>query len=529
MDALHETALLGTDKKALDTQALPESIKAMLNERHSDDAEFKFLEVNAYINFYQLAGQQPKRYTGPWNDEVIEEHKPIAPHDLLQLYSKFELTDYQIREALLNIWLNVLIDGDLIVSPALVNTLIQSGKNLSNATKSNIIKVIGNKGAWILQHDSSLNYAVAPLGEHVWLEGTTQERKLIFTSLRKVNAKESLNILQATWATESVTSKKMFLEIMQQTSVNSDLSFVEELYNTEFRYQRKEKKTEKECRRILSSILLRYSSTELYRSTTENLQNYFAKAKKGIIGMVTGRDRISFNLPESEDDFWNSQNMEQQYGLEVKNYDIALYKNANQYWLSYFLESLPMHFWSSAFDTDYKHIGQYWLDGDEYKTKISGEIVSIYQQSLINYIEHHRDHTAAAALVNLLDARFVVSLLSFLNPSDFEAYISSHDYYHDVDLLMHGSFHGDRSWSLAFSEKVISKAYDLAIQNKASSMLGKAIAQYSHQDSIAALYKYNEKAKETSGYHAWNTNIFQLVHAALEIRNKIHSYKNKTS
>ncbi len=105
--------------------------------------------------------------------------------------SNFELVDYQLRESLLNAWLNVLIEQKLIVNAELVIRLVQQGRNLSNRTKAKIVEVIGNKGAWILQYDPSLNYAMPAAGAVQWQDGTTQERKQLFATLRKTNPAEN--------------------------------------------------------------------------------------------------------------------------------------------------------------------------------------------------------------------------------------------------------------------------------------------------------------------------------------------------
>jgi len=516
MDAFNETALLGTAKKALDLLLLPEAVRQVLEAR-PEDPEREFLEVNAYLGFYNLAGTLPQKYTGTWDDLVIEEQKAIAPPDLLQLMNNFELVDYQLRESLLNSWLNVLIEQKLLVSAELITKLIQQGKNLSNRTKAKIVEVIGNKGAWVLQYDPSLNYAVPTAGAVQWQDGTTQERKQLFAALRKTNPEDSIGLLRSTWATEPIVSKKMFLEIVQQTSTPSDISFVEELYNTEFQYRPKEKKTEKECRRILASILLKYPSSTLYQRTAGILKSYFTKAK-----------RTAFSLPDQEDSFWSTAVVEQQYGIDARVYDIAVYNTPIQFWLSYFLEYIPLEFWAGFFDGDYAPMLRHWLNEKQHQTTINGKTISIYASTLISNVQHYRDKKGAEVLAELLAPDATLSVLSVMDAAGFEAYIAKHQYFNNVDQLSCGPFTHELSWSRTFTEKVIQAAYDLCLQNKASAAHGKLIAQFAHHNSIDILYNYNEKARQTAAYNYWNTSIFQLAHPALEIRNKIYAYKTKT-
>lgn len=527
MDSLRETALLGTEKKPLDVLALPESIKTLMHEHAQPDSELQFLKANAYLSFYQQAGATPRPYTGPWDETTIEEQKPVGAEALLQLYGKFDLVDYQIRERVLNLWLTVLIDAGRIVSPTQIVDLIQQGKNFSNQTKSKIVQVIGNKGIWTLQYDRSLNYSIPMANDYAWNEGSSQERKQVFSSLRKTDADASIRLLRSTWPTEPVVTKKAFLEIIQQTSVASDLPFIGELYADEFTYQPKEKKTDKECRRICASILLKYPDTDLYKQTAKGLEPYFTKGKKGIIGLVTGKEKISFDLPDVEDDFWNARVMEQRYGFETKGYDIARFSTVIQHWLSGLLEYLPLQFWVDSFGSDRRRTIQYWLNNDRYKTKVSGQSISIFEPALIAQAKNFNDADAAAVLADILDRAESIQLLQYMHRDAFESHIIKSKLFDDPEVLANGPFDIHHSWSFAFSEKIISNALDLANLGKASAALGKVMAQYAHEDSIDILYKYNEKARETTGYHQWNINIFQISQPALEIRKKINTYKKQ--
>ncbi len=386
--------------------------------------------------------------------------------------SNFELVDYQLRESLLNAWLNVLIEQKLIVNAELVIRLVQQGRNLSNRTKAKIVEVIGNKGAWILQYDPSLNYAVPAAGAVQWQDGTTQERKQLFATLRKTSPAESIELLRSTWATEPIVSKKMFLEIIQQTSTLSDVSFAEELYNTEFQYRAKEKKTEKECRRILTAILLKYPSSALYQQTADSLRQYFTKGKKGILNIVTQRESTAFNLPDKEDAFWSTTIMEQRYGMDARVYDIAVYNTAIQFWLSYFLEYMPMEFWAGFFDSDYKRMLRYWLTESQYQTTINGKTVSIYASAAISNVQHHHDKKGAGVLADLLAPGAALPVLSVMDVADFEAYITKHQYFANDDQLSSGPFTHEHAWSLKLSEKVIQAAYNLCLQQQNISAIG---------------------------------------------------------
>lgn len=522
MEALRETALLGTEKKALDIQQLPEAIRDMLKETQAPDPEWQFLEANAFYHFYELTGRLPSKFSGTIDEKIIEEEMNVAPKELMDIFGRLELVDHQTKESALSLWLDVLMEKKYIVSADKLVELIHNGKNASSQTKAKIVSVIGKKGVWILENDTSLSYAVAPSGDHLWLEGNMQERKNIFLAVRKNDPEAAITLLKSTWSTESVINKKTFLELIKQTSAPSDVAFLEELYKSEFQYHAKEKKTEKECRRLIVSVLLRYLSSELFKTTSDNLNQYMIKGKKGIVGLVTGHASGSFRLPEAEDDFWNAKVMEEVYGFEVKNYDIALYNNSLQFWLSYFVEYLPFEFWVKAFDSDYKKAVQFWLMD---KTTISGRSVPIYLQAIIDNAQNNNDQDLALALLQSQDPRTMPALLRVMKTNDFESFAIKNNYLTDVQVLSNGPFSSQQSWSLSFSEQVLNHAYKLCEQNQAPGALGKVIAQFAHHNSIDTLYSLNNKAKDTSAYHNWNNNIFQVVHPMLDIRSKIHALK----
>ncbi|NBW34327.1 MAG: hypothetical protein EBR30_04780 [Cytophagia bacterium] len=524
MDTVLQTALLGTEKHNLELHALPKPVQDTLNEGVTQDSEHQFLQAITLATYYQTAGNLPKKISTPQNETIIQETQNTAPEELLQIFGKFELVNPQIQELLLNSWLKVIQKRNEIVGAAWIVDLIHYGKQMSQPTRSRILEVIGNKGRWILQYDSSLNYPIVAADDQRWQEGTTAIRKNIFTTWRNEDRVKAWTRLQETWEAEPIASKKMFLEIILQTAASEDIPHIEQLYDEEFKYQDKEKKTEKECRRLLASILLRFSGNKLYKQTTEHLEAYFTKGRTGLIGMITGKENVSFQLPDSEDAFWNASVMEQQFGFEIKSYDIARFHSIHQFWLSHFLQYIPMTFWSAAFNADYTRTVQYWLTSTENQTKINGEAIAIYKSALIANMKDHQDKRLAAALVNLLSVNERVEVLPHMSLADYEEYVDRNNFYDYDQVLQYGPYTEEQYWPLAFSIKVINEALEQAMHNNPTAVFGKVIAHYAHPDSISTLYECNNKAQDKTGYNNWNNHIFQVAQAALEIRSKINFY-----
>lgn len=517
MEELKQTALVGTEKKPLDGSSLPETIRQYLPD---GDPETQFLQANAYLNYYRLAGQYPRLYSGTVDEFVIEEERPIASESLLLLYPKFALIDYHLRDAILRSWLNVLIKTGTIVNPQIVVNLLSDGQNAPAATKTMITRVVGNKGAWIIQNDPGLSIVIQMEGKEAWGEGTTAERKAAFSGLYATDPAAAIEQLKSTWSGESIVTKKVFLEWLADHPSNAGVAFGESMLQ-EFAHHPKEKKTERECRRLAAAMLLRTPGSSLYVSTTERLDKYFSKDKKGLLGFVTGKETVSMKLPESGDDSWNAGTMDVTFGVEG-NGDIALFHTPSLYWLSHLLTNIPMTYWAGHFDADYSRCVEYWLTHSSFTTIVSGSVVSIFYGALVANAQIHNDHLLANVLINRWKASDKAALLSILEPKDFERYVANNDLWDDFETMAGGPFDGERSWSLKFSERVLEHVYELALKNKPTG-LGRVIALYAHPDALDTLYRINEKARNSSMYNVWSTGIFQIAHIPLEVRNKIRA------
>lgn len=523
MQSLIENVLIGTEKKQLDLTVLPQPIQEFVQSRDYSSEEVKFLETVALSYYYQEAGKVPAIYEGEWSEQRINETKEIAPSELLKLFDFLDTIDYQIKEIYFNQWLQILIDRNNRINPELVTKLLTAGKNFSSRTKSKIIEVIGSRGQWALTYSPEQHYVIPKVNENVWQEGNNQERKTLFTVSRQQHPQEALALLESTWATESITNKKSFLDIIAETVVATDVPFLENLFETEFKYHAKEKKTEKECRKIVATTLLRYPQSKLYQLTTQQLATYFTKAKKGLLGFVTGKEPVSFSIKET-DPFWSVSHIEQTYGFESKAYDIAVFNSAPLFWLSQFIESVSLSFWIDQFDQDYERFIRYFLNDDQFKTKINGNTIAIYQQALVNHALGHNHTKLAETLVEYLSPQDSLPLLKLIQPQTFEQFVKKHKYFTDAEVLASGPFDEHHLWSVAFSQLVLIKTVEWIQQNQYPAH-GKIMAQYLHPDILLDLQYQHQQMVNNTYFGAWNKQIYEPVQASLHIKTILNSYK----
>ncbi len=526
---LLEVVLLGTEKKPMNQDVLPDQIREFVSQRHAD-SELKFLETASLCYFYIESGKIADTFKGEIDERLIEETLGVVPKPLLEIFEEFEKIDYLLRDNICSLWLDSIIKRNEIISPEYVVRLLQFGNNFSQATKNKILQVIGNKGLWILSFMNELQYKMPSRPDNIWLEGDSNQRKAFFKSLRNTNHIESIELLKTTWTEESVVTKRTFLEIIKEKSFSTDIPFLEEIYQDEFSYHSKEKKTEKECRRIIVEILLSYSETQLHKSTMQGLSNYLSKSKKkGFVGLVTGKEQFEFDIPSEEDvEFWNSQNIEQKYGFETKNYDIAIFSSANQFWFSCLLNFIPMNAWSSVSGITIPDITAYFLDN--FKYKIEGKIKPVFLESLIENALYFSSDELAKALLPRLSGKDIISLMKCLKLDEFEKYVTKNKYCIDIEILQNSPVDETNiSWSKAFTEEVIINFYEAAIKPNfhLSAAMGKVIAQFAHLDALPVLFKYQSLAQSGNIYQSWNKNIFEPVHASIKIKSIIDSYNTR--
>lgn len=523
---LIDIALLGTDKRKLDVRGFPPPIHSFIDLRHTDDQELRFLETAAMTCFYEDAGRVLATYKGTWNEEVITETRTLAQAAYQELLHRIRLEDQPLKGHLLEAWLQQLIDYNEVINGDIITTLLTEGNHLSTEVKDKIVSVIGNRGKWALASTSIYNYSKVLLTEKAWQEGNFTERKAFFSQLRKSTPEVAMTMLASTWNTESVVNKKGFLELLLASSIGSDLPFIEACY-AEFAWQAKEKKTERECRRLTAMLLLRHTSSALYIQTYEALHSYFVPTKKGLGNWISGKANITLQLPETDDVFWNAQHMMEAYGIETKNIDSARFPVDTLFWMSFFIEVLPPTAWTSLFQQEAAASLDTLLRDKRFQVLIEGKQVAVFLPALLQNMEDFNDPSLGALMVDHVPSVEAIPLLSILTPAAFENFILRHQLLADSDLLAAGP-QGSYVWSLLFSEKVLHAVAERFNQGTLHGFaIGRIIARRADVRVLDTLLQLQNKMKDGNPvpFDTWNKAIFIPVNNALDIRRQIINYK----
>ncbi|MCB8964362.1 MAG: hypothetical protein H6536_04895 [Bacteroidales bacterium] len=526
---LVEVALLGTEKKSLNHSTLPSEVQAHFNPTDTEP-EHNLLVASALCHYYTETGREPQRAEGCIDESIIEETQEVAPPIYRDIYNRIDSTNLHFKESLLNYWLDSLIRKKLIIAPDGIVPLFNTAQNFADKTKAKIVEVIGNKGRWLLQFQSDFKYTQTNITPQAWDEGTTANRKEHLTHMLHSNPENAIDLLKSAWDQESLVNKRGYLEMLKAVPHKSIVEFAENLYKNEFSFNTKEKKTEKECRKILATILLSSEETELHQRTVHQLKKYFVgEKKKGFLGLGAAKIGLEYQLPSDEDSqFWNAANMEQAYGLEPKHYDISIFENINQSWLSFFIEYIPANAWQNELIQSHADLLNCFLNGTNFTVSTNEKKRPTLLHAFIQNATTRNNKQLALELLVRIPTTEGIPLLKHITPKEFEKYVRDRKYFADYEILLNGPYGVDESWPIEFSEYILANVFEQALHqgNLNTNALGTVMAQHLHTETYTLLQRLNEKAKDSNLYYSWSKNLYEPINSILQIRKLITTLNN---
>ncbi len=535
---LKEVALLGTDKKALDENLLAEEVQSLLKNQKFKDQEDRFLKALGLQYFYDKAGKIPPKFTGELPKSSIEEKQMAASAEMAQVLKRILLIDGQLKELLLCDYMDALIEQSKLIPSQFIIPLLKYGKKCQLDTQHKLYQVVGNKGQWIMkQFDNySLKTVLKVQGDDVWLHGIAKQRKEYFEHRRKKDIEKANQLLASTWTEESIREKLSFLSIIKLTLHEKDQAFLEGLLKKEFAYHAKEKKMTKACRKTIVECLLGLPTSKLFKQTIKQLKKY-----------VNRKNELA--IPEKEDKFWNAANMVATYALEEENEDIGQFKSDQLYWLSFFVENIPIKFWKELLSRDIKETLDHFLNDRQFQLKVDGKYVSnllpsVYalafqhkELELLMELLKHPNYTSDEAVNSLIKQHKLVVpsstdtynlgeqlLLEALNPANWEEYllaIIKAEWVYNYNMLSTWKSQNGE-WSIEFSNAWINKIYRLLKLKTGTPnyRVGILAAHYFNSGSLDLLKAINEKKGEALGRSQkfWKEYIFGPILEGAEIR-----------
>lgn len=518
---LREIAIIGTGKKRLSENDFPVKVADAISAFADQAPEVQLLSTAALVTYYNQAGSVPTT-AEEVDKEMILETCSQAPGEVLEIFNEIEQAELGIQERLFFQWMTLLTQKEWIVESGQILKLIKLTNSSSKEVRDLVGMVIGNKGNWMLTFDSSHAAFDSEKIEDVWQEGTIDQRKKHLEFLLSENPSSAIEALRSTWSSEGISTKKAFLTLLNVTTDPASTEFVQNSYSNEFAWKPSEKKTERECRMICASILLQLPGSQLFKQTTDALRTYFSSPMR-FPGMsfVQGTQEV-FSLPKQPDKFFCLENMLKVYGIDDK-YDIGVFKTDNLYWLGELLVLVPATWWIRNFSQGYQRMASFFLKNDQFETKMDGNYLKIYLESLLQNVVQHKDSKLAAEVYSYLNRDQAKIINPYLAMEVFEKLMINENLLLDHQLLG-GSPPGQ--WSAVFSKRMIESVFKATKEQQYWELqhISATVVSHLSPDCGEFLDKYNEKAKSLNHYKNWQKHFFDPIKTTFKIRKLTESY-----
>ena len=512
-DHLKEIALVGTDKRDVSLEMFPEVIQQALQ---SNDTSATFLDALSLSSFYISAGTQPMSFQE--EIEVFESNdtREYASIELEFFLRTLMVSDLYFKKELFQQVIDYLVKHNLALRDVSIIPLLVFSSSMSKEVRKAVQQLMGEKGQWLAKFDQSISLRIETT-VNVWEEGTSKERKDFLQQVLLQDATEGLKLLEQTWQQESIAVKKSFLLLLNELDITPFIPFLEDLFICEFAWKPKEKKTEKECRAIVASLLLGHEDTDLFRATVPFLEGYILNSPKAKRLSFSKKKDRGIQLPLQEDSFFAKDNMLMRYGLDT-TYDIALFENDVLYWFSELLSSLPFSWWHQQLGAKEDALVNAFLKDEQFKTTINAKRQCILNDALIKAF--HKPHNQAFA-IHFLNSSFLKEhheLTKYLSMEEFEQWIKQHKRFATHDALHHSP---KGIWSKSFSDEVIKHAMLEGIKGRYHVLenMAKACFDHLHDASIDVLEKCQLNFIDKPYVQSWEKYFYTPIKTYIQLEN----------
>jgi len=521
---LKTSALLGTDKKPLAATGLAQPVQQQLDalDAAGTDAETYFLQATALATFYQQAGWLPAAYTGPAGQAATQETRPTAPAGLLEVLNNMETDDSLPLQYQLTLWLDVLLARGEIVKPSQVLPLTRLASAMDKPTRQKVGQVLGKKGLWALSFKKNNPFSLQ-LSDQQWHTDTNDQRRVLLAKMLQEDAAQAVAMLQSTWVQEGIATKKSFLALLNSHHSPAMLAFAEGLFLGEFSYKAKEKKTERECRQLVASLLLKLPESVLHQETTNYLAPYLQTQKSAFSLGLTSRSVSTFELPKKHDAFWNPELMLQFYGLDHETqpdwitYDML-------YWLSFFLAHVHSPWWASLFKGNYEAMVNNFTATASYGSGSKRRTLLAIYEALVLNVQQFKDPQLAWHLIKADNKQqAALELTTYLDMPQYERYMVKQKLTLNADYLARSPA---GYWSAGFCKDLAKEVATLmqGYYQNSWRYLGKAAARHFNPEAEATLDKYNERMAQGYDNKNWNKYFYNPIKSTLRIKRRLKAF-----
>jgi hypothetical protein len=514
---IKEALLLGSEKRSIQEEIITPLHNSKIASCKNE--EERFLDLVTYDYFYNNSSMSFRKYEETLPRILITESKEVAPEVYNEVLRVIFLQDDMVKNFFLRRWISKVAQADKLCHPKYILEVLNSGNNYNQNLRKEIYEIVGEKGRYMLSQFPNEKYNF-DVKENIWEHGTLEERKKYFQSLRQADPTTAIELLDEAWQGLNIKEKIAFGKIIADTIETSDLSYINKWYK-DYDLIKVDKPTSKELKRLLQSIRCSLDQ-DLLASIENSLRPYIVKPESGFFKKIfQGPSYLVFNLPSNQDEFWNGDNMNQLFGFEEKNMDIALYEKDSYYWLACMIEILPLEFWCKLLGGDSNQMVEYFLKHENFITLINKEKIPIFKQSLLHNLKSKSDPTLLNELIKHLTFYEIEFHCHLLSREKFESSIIENNLITRADLYHKWYEHNREKWSPSFTKKVMEHIKELAKTHGMYYLKAVGIAMSLYMDDCGnnELEKLDAGFRNESWYSSFRESIMLPVQMGTYINN----------
>lgn len=327
-DGIINNATLGSAKIPLQRHDLPEYITSSIELTDPTEPEEDFLRWASIAYQYRQGGSKPFDLIS-LNQPAAE--KEVLPYASTSATSIFNTIVSEELYPLLILWLQQCETNKVVVDPALIPELLGIAVKRKDLRKT-IFSVCGKRGEWLSQFNPEWNfYTSTSEGDDIWQTGKLEERKELLRDLRIANPTRAIELLQATWNSESANEKAAFLEALRMNLTDTDVPFLEAL-----------KEKGQKVNSVIQDLLKTIPKSTVVLQYWDALKDaVMMKTGKALFGMISKTIiEVNENLAVSEAVF--------KTGIETLSSNKQV--SDNQHILIQLISSVPPSNWNAHFN-----------------------------------------------------------------------------------------------------------------------------------------------------------------------------------
>ena len=210
------TALIGTERRALSLDNLPEAFRDLAaqlegNDAQPHDAERSVLSLAGALTLHRRVGQTAPLDTTSLLDPCdLDDLPPCSPRAGLLLQQILGLSRYA---PLLPEWIALAAGRGQRVSEEYLPRFLTA---LNRSTlPDHFYNVLGKRGRWLAQQNEAWAYAVLPQTDVEWESASLSARAEYLRRLRASNPAHARELVESVWKSENAETRGLFLQTLK--------------------------------------------------------------------------------------------------------------------------------------------------------------------------------------------------------------------------------------------------------------------------------------------------------------------------